>query len=148
MTDDKMAWLRAQLDADEKVAQTCLQSQADRLGVQLGTYHWQAREGGVWLDRYSIAARLSDEHAEHIARWDPARALADINADRRLIQEWRDAESRRLYYERDGEEPFAAEARGYAEAMAKAVRIRAVRFADRPGCPDEWLTDHPERNPR
>jgi hypothetical protein len=67
--------------------------------------------GGVWGD-------LEDEYAEHIARWDPARVLAEVNAKRRILDE----AVRLMSY--DGEFQF--------------LELLALPYADRPGYREEW----------
>lgn len=59
--------------------------------------------------------------AGHIARWDPARVLAEVDAKRRILDwaiVWRD--------------------RDCAPWNADCIRLLALPFADRPGYREEW----------
>ncbi len=59
--DDLVTWLRAQLDDDERVAQSA--------------YYWSPTG---WFD-------VPDSAREHLDRWDPARVLAEVDAKRRIL---------------------------------------------------------------
>lgn len=81
MTDDLVAFLRARLDEDERVALDAL---------PLG--HWEVR------GRHHVykangppslppVASYAIGEAEHIARHDPARVLADVAAKRAIVDQ-------------------------------------------------------------
>lgn len=74
--DDLVAWLRAQLDEDERVALACRYQTWTRDGASIYSGHptdevvdWVYDEGG-W---------------EHIALHDPARVLREVEAKRRIL---------------------------------------------------------------
>lgn len=132
--DDLITWLRAQLDDDERVAHECLQAPADRLGVQLGTYRWEAREDGVWCRNYLVAPRVSDEDGAHIARWDPARVLAEVEAKRRIIERYEDCLARQ-------EDPDYSSIAAHGQAAEYedwVIPALAQPYAGRPGWREEW----------
>ncbi len=77
---DLIEYLRERLDEDEAMARAALTS--DR---------WQADEGCVYADE-EILHRAGEPYAgiqvlvaEHVARWDPARVLAEVAAKRRIV---------------------------------------------------------------
>ena len=96
MSADLVTWLRAALDEDERVARAAI---TEPFPAYRGP---DARPGpppGVWETPHddpvvsSIDMSIYDEgghseaHAAHIARWDPARVLAEIAAKRAIIDE-------------------------------------------------------------
>jgi hypothetical protein len=89
--DDLVTWLRAQLDDDERAARAEL-TPAASISVSLGLSLWEARDVGgpempsVWEGTALIARDLADEHAQHIARWDPVRVLAEVDARRQILE--------------------------------------------------------------
>jgi hypothetical protein len=82
-----------------------------------------------WIKVHDVAsiAAVDDSHmpeylGRHIARWDPARVLADVEADRKLIAE----------FLRCG-----PHTQGHVGLLG-AVKIRAERFADHADYREEW----------
>lgn len=136
MTADLVAWLRAQLDADEQAARAASpgpwtvndESYAETIYDANGQ---DVVSGGRWNGEASVFD--STEDAIHIARWNPARVLAEIDAKRRIIDrylagdtdmgsthgpDWNEPESRQL-----GED---------------VLRLLALPYAGQPGYRDEW----------
>jgi hypothetical protein len=137
MSDDLVTWLRAQLDADEQVA---LAVKDDRYGDN-DTDEWkswaiQYDADEAWPVLTGIGMRLAHSYAdnvitpqrgEHIALWDPARALAEIDAKRQLLDE-------SAYWESvDGPNDPASVSCG-----GSVLAILALPYADRPGYREEW----------
>jgi hypothetical protein len=93
MSEDLIAFVRARLDEDEQVARSCVMTASDSIKVGLSVTLWKARDIGgpelpsVWNGTAVVARELSDEDAEHIARWDPVRVLAEVEAKRRMLNE-------------------------------------------------------------
>lgn len=88
MTDtvsaDLVAWLRAQLDDDERAAL------GGRHNPSVGVLRWTASHsrGAEWLvgnGRELIGWVEGERDADHIARHDPARVLAEVDAKRRVL---------------------------------------------------------------
>jgi len=79
------------------------------------------------------AIARTEPNAEHIARWDPARVLAEVDAKRSILNEWQrwytaedmDYDRRRTEYER-------------AEALSVVVKLLALPYAGREGWREEW----------
>ncbi|MEU1240060.1 DUF6221 family protein [Micromonospora parva] len=125
--DDLVTWLRAQLDEEERVA-LAVPEAARRWTLDGGTIHhghptdevvdWVYLEGG-W---------------EHIARQDPARVLAEVDAKRRILDLFE-------YEQADVSLPWGPPTTvpGTRPATASPVlRLLALPYADRPGYRDEW----------
>lgn len=122
MSEDLVTWLRAHLDEDERVA--------------------NAAGGCDWSN--IIADR--DENI-HIARHDPARVLAEVEAKRRIL------EAVERYFDphpgqpctnldEDGEQTWEP-CELHVERMATAITpyvlpLLALPYADRPGYREEW----------
>jgi hypothetical protein len=86
-------FLKERIDEDEAAAQSCLSG----LGLRPATWANIGRPGGKGAtqvrtdppNRYGTTfpvARAADPEANHIARHDPARVLADCTARRRIIE--------------------------------------------------------------
>lgn len=95
--DDLITWLRAQLDEDERAA---------RAWMPFGT--------PTAADR------------EHIARHDPARVLAEVDAKRRILDECESAIRK------------SAPRSNLNDLGWTVLRPLALPYADRPGYRDEW----------
>lgn len=67
--DELIAWLRQQLDDDERVARQVM-----------------ADPGGVFLDPETDATNVMTI-AAHLYRWPPKRVLAEVEAKRRILDE-------------------------------------------------------------
>ena len=92
MTSDLAAWLRQQLDEDERLARAaCWDDQSDV---------WTARPPQARYEQYTVEDYLGDgvvvvapENADtdavgqHVAEWDPARVLRAVEAKRALLDE-------------------------------------------------------------
>lgn len=123
MTAELVGWLLVQLDDDERKAR-------DAPGA-----------GGCWrLDSKSKVLTVDGDEdafaghgytlgaAEHIARWDPARVLAEVDAKRRIIAACEQAIKSQGIYGEDGQEQLADD----------VLRQIAVPYADRSGYRQEW----------
>lgn len=106
--DELIAFVRAQLDEDERVA----------------------RAAQEWTWRPELAAEFGSP--EHIARWDPARVLAEVEAKRRILDEYKRALDRRRQH------PDDLASIGALLALLSAVKIAAQPYARRPGWHEEW----------
>lgn len=133
--DDLVRWFGEQLDKDARIAHAaCWDDQSDV---------WTARPPQASYERYTVVDYLDDgvvavtpENADvdgvgqHIAEWDPARVLREIDADRKLIAQYSEVA--------DNDVDEMEYAHGWAQALGLAVRLRAAVYADRPGYRDEW----------
>lgn len=158
MTDDLVAFLRARLDEDEQTARAA----ADETGIAawVGSdesgHAWRYQHGGVWGDHdglcseapYVVGTDLRQVQ-DHIARHDPARVLAEVDAKRRMVDEY--AKTVEIM-ERAGARlsttaaalndlpSFTTWARARDEAliMRDWVALLALPFADHPDYRQEW----------
>jgi len=120
MMDDLVTWLRAQLDEDERVARAVPGSGCWSKYIEAGD--GAAIETDPGGDPGAI---IGDEPmAEHMARHDPVRVLAEVAAKRRILDEVVGGLAR--------EERWA---RRFAEHLA---RLLALPCADQPGYREEW----------
>lgn len=120
--NDLVEWLRARLDEDEALARRC---RGER---------WE-REGTEWVFGVPSADTIWFDHSyphvgDHIARWDPARVLAEVEAKRSLLAAYDEA---RAYYSANRSAPA-----GEVHGLWTAVKFSALPYADQPGYRDEW----------
>lgn len=129
--DDLARWLGEQLDEDERIARAATDGPWTRwrggrlhgLGDLIHPVLTPGQKPGAkaaivtasWLD------------ADHIAEWDPARVLREIDAKREVL--------RLATRAHDYHETFM---NGFAAAMEQALRLFALAYADRPGFREEW----------
>lgn len=135
-TNDLTTWLRAQLDEDERVARD---ASGDTWVTGASAGYEYSRPGDVYAiahdgtpARIALGTRcgpdISEEQSsEHIARHDPARVLAEVEAKRRIIALWEEAQSAQ----------FPDEG-GYASALKDVVRLVALPHAGLPGYREKW----------
>lgn len=130
---DLAAWLLEQIAADEQVARDAggkvwtqtLQRYAD--GDELAGSIEDASGDYVVYDE----GRPTAQEATHIARWDPARVLAECAAKRRLITlATEDA--------RNADSAIEGEWGGEHDLSGDLLRGLAMAYADRPGYLEDW----------
>lgn len=111
MTDELVAWLREQVDADERVAQA-------------------AADPECYFDM------LSSSRAEEafMFAFDPARVLAEVAAKRRIIDEL----ERLIIVVGWTEEEHGG---NDTESLRDLLRLLASVYAGRPGWREEWAAD-------
>jgi uncharacterized protein DUF6221 len=122
-----ITWLRAQLDHDEQVAVEARDT--DHSGVFDGT--------GIVVMHAATGTRnvtLISTVATHIADWDPARVLAEVDAKRRML-DWLTRVDE--YMDRDD---MSWHRLGGAIDTDDAVRLLAQPYAGREGWRTEWTT--------
>jgi hypothetical protein len=126
--DDLVAFVKRCLDKDEQVARA---AQALECDVFDGT--------GIVVMHATTGTRsvtLPSTVANHIARWDPARVLAEVEAKRRILDDYDivvsairrvdDVEGNRLLYAR-------------LEARESDIRWLAQPYAGHEGWREEWV---------
>jgi hypothetical protein len=127
-------FLRARLDEDEALARE----------APPGPWHignavdpTQSCNVHTFPGARMVADGLNWLTAEHIARQNPARVLAEVEAKRRLVKE----------FAQTGSEPDTPERRdsphwqgdfGYLQGLARAVHLLASTYADHPDYREEW----------
>ncbi|WP_199562112.1 DUF6221 family protein [Micromonospora deserti] len=129
MTDELVTWLRAQLDDDERIAR-----EAGYRAIAWpanGTWHLEGVEHYVVGEEEAFC---HPHNVEHIARHDPARVLAEVDAKRRILDFLSVAQ---IDVSRPGQPPEFVP--GEAPPIAHPVlRLLALPYAGRPGYRDEW----------
>lgn len=143
MTDELVIWLRAALDEDERMARAVTQGAWKLWGMDVmadpnGTSNYNT---AVFVARTHHHAGLLTHNAQHIATWDPARALAEVDAKRRILDYCEtmfrndriaNSHSNLLFDSmRDKLKLLTIQA-------AKTLRLLALPYADRPGYREEW----------
>lgn len=125
MTDDLVLWLRAQLDADERIARAAIDAEFLTCGQWLarGPYGDDDRYGNIQseLGEQIIEHDLLWPQAAHIATHDPARVLREIEAKRGIVD--------RYAWLRE---------HGDTGGTAWVLPLLALPFADRPGFQESW----------
>lgn len=166
MTDEStlVEWLSAQLDADEQVARKATSGPWEWQG------DWSAHDVDVellrpdpsvepWQQRRVIYAHgehttgfvdVTQQDAAHIARWDPARVLAEVEAKRamlalheRHVQRLPFADllsptGQRLYSEYAVTCSVCGWASSDPTSACETLRLLALPYADRAGYREEW----------
>lgn len=130
MTDDLVAWLTAQLDADEAAALLC-PPWPWRLNAEHDTV--LADDDIEVAEVFALSNNQLRNTAAHIALHNPARVLRGIAAKRALITEWQDR-SKNL-----GAYPTMDV--GIADGLELAIRHLAAVYAGRDGWKEEWAPD-------
>lgn len=124
--DDLVRWLGAQLDEDERIARAVEDRSAPWDGQWMADGNSAVRtyNGHVLFYRHD-SGPLKPGLADHVAEWDPARVLREIDAKRRLVEGLA------------GADPEAGYITGTFTAV-DALRLLALPYADRPGFKEEW----------
>lgn len=131
--DERVAFVRRCLDDDERVAREALHADAVQPGVWITEHHnsethsepnrchiAEDRSGHYW----SVAHEVFIPNAEHIARWDPARVLDEVEAKRRILDDL------------DGE---YLESPSIVDGLSVRVLLSLAQpFAGREGWREEW----------
>lgn len=138
-----MEWLRVQLDKDERIARAaCWDEQSDV---------WTARPPRDRYARYTVVDYLDDgvvvvtpENADddgvgrHVAEWDPARVMREIDAKRGALAQYTAAVDRMDQAMRDDDTAAYRAARVEAQALQPVIRRDAAVYSERPGYREEW----------
>lgn len=107
-------------------------AQNDGESVSLRTVEEYPTRNGWSLPHFVVqSGEVHGSGGEHIARWDPARVLAECQAKRRIVKAWASA--------RDAAND-TGEMRTYGEeeGLEEALRLLALPYADHPDYRDEW----------
>ncbi|MEW2567645.1 DUF6221 family protein [Streptomyces sp. NPDC047070] len=134
MMDDLVQWYGEQLDEDERIAQAATSGPWNRMGQRVLDSSPPSDRLGVGMAVGHAAASADfNETADHIAAWDPARVLLEVEADRRLLATYTDAQATVDAIAH----PDMYDV-GRAQGLKEAVRYRTLRFDSRPGYREEW----------
>ncbi|MFF8406927.1 DUF6221 family protein [Streptomyces sp. NPDC015684] len=135
MTNDLVAFLRARLDESAQIAR-----QAERA---TGSADWRADWRQVAENRFDARIISAPDKpvfdgygridaAEFASRQDPARVLADIEADRALLAQYE------AVADMDTEDAEPEFAYGRAVGLGVAVCYRALKYANHTDYREEW----------
>jgi hypothetical protein len=131
--DDLVQFLRDRLDETAAKARAA----AEELGAD-----WYYDDGFVLArregDQVVTGSQdfLERERGEHIALHDPARVLAEVEAKRRLVDEFAQTGSVPDTPERRASPHWRGDF-GYLQGLARAVHLLALPYADHPDYRDE-----------
>jgi len=138
--DELVVFLRAALDRDEQVA------------CEITAPEWN--EGCSWLAdlrdplpsqrrAYGLPKEwqlLSEADTRHIARWDPARVLAEVQAKRRILDLHVASATQPIA---PGSASARAERTRAREALEAVARLLAQPYAGQDGWRNEWQLSAP-----
>ena len=147
MSSDPVAFAEAQLEEDEATTKAAFDPDFDdgewrydesaQPRPRIIGASWESSlHSGIWdcedpEDDCEQARQLSRAAGEHIARYDPARALREVEAGRRILARHRECPVQNGYCERWTGPEVCPE-------MADLL----VRWAGRPGYDPDWAPDH------
>lgn len=147
---EMIEWLRAQLDADERIARAAIHD------PRYGRDERATADDGVWRTRdhahdecvvWGVGIMIYDEgghtaeQASHIATHDPARVLRQVQAHRAILDEWAKVTQpgmKRPRYSGDAEEWFSGHDAGYVKALEFAIKALLSIYSDRDGYNPDW----------
>lgn len=146
---DLVTFLRARLDIDEQVAREALAGEwrnastsshyEDAAGPSEAVFTALPDAGLTVVARTGARGdRAAMVNAEHIARHDPARVLAEVDAKRRIIARYTSAvedsaEDEDGYYDENRFED--------ARQLVPVLRLLALPYADHPDYRPEWAPE-------
>jgi hypothetical protein len=133
LIDEMITFVRLQLDEDEQKALAIDAKEwaedSSWFKDMLDPLPSQRRERPGWLPMITV------EDVRHIARHDPARVLREVEARRRLIDQY---EAMRAGVEAAAGTILAGAAKVRLGAYEMAVKIMALPYSDHPGFREEW----------
>lgn len=144
--DELVAFLRAALDRDEQVAREAIPGpwEAKWWGVRTAYdfdrpgYIHHGERVGIANNSGTVGNREAEmRNAEHIARWDPARVLAEVQAKRRHIARWEEVNALVLA-EPDQPSMIRNELLSVRKAYLDVIKDDAQPYAGQPGWREEW----------
>lgn len=133
--DELVAFLRAALDRDEQVAREAgpgpwlALTTRDFTGGPDSALDLGGPSGRVVLAGWFDDDPIRPTEAEHIARWDPARVLAEVQAKQRILDPWLPEDQR---------DSVDDEVIHYQLALDDVIRLLAQPYAGQPGWREEW----------
>lgn len=144
---DLVTWLQAQFDTDERLAGDALHPDAVNPGQWTTEHHnskthaepnrchiAEDKGGNYW----SVAHEVFIPNAEHMANWDPARALAEVESKRLILRRWEGLRAEAAHWEAVRDADCLTAARSAEQAVGTLVRALAVAYRHRDGWRQEW----------
>lgn len=136
--DDLARWLTAQLAEDERIARAAARQRgggtwkAERDAREILEIVGEQPHPGAYIP--VILQPDDDETTVHIAEWDPARVLREVEAKRRIVEQHRP-----VGYGGVCLSLCHTRAPGQPQTWpCLTLRLLALPFADRPGFQDSW----------
>lgn len=126
---DLVEFLRARLARDEQMARAC--SGAPWTATPSGTVDTDPGEPDGGEPAY-VATAENEAYAEHIARHDPSRTLAEVAARRQILDEY---EKQSWILGQGHRTPELEAAQDVREGV---LRLLALPYASHPAYQDEW----------
>jgi len=135
-------FLKARLDEDEQAARKAAEICGCHPIAPAWSFHDERTDGRILIadnphpeTRHKLGRRWNGTYqelfaAEHIARWDPARVLAEVEAKRRIIREY---EAAAAYYDQHPDAPA-----GEAHGLYTTLKALALPYADHPDYHKDW----------
>lgn len=158
MTDDLVAFLRARLDQDAAVAQAATPGPWRHDEAK----HWR-KPGTSWFEEAVFAGPSGEEatcvagtgetddqqsmrDAAHIARHDPARVLADVEAKRELVERYEASLKRSVEFRQRADSDAETETQKMQRSheniqllvLLGVVKLLALPYADHPDYREDW----------
>lgn len=133
VTADLVAWLRTQLDEDERLAAAAAPNAwtVDQFTNQMGGEFLVIADYAQGAPAFALRDKST---AEHIATHDPARVLAEVQSKRAILARYEDCERRTEDAEYSRIEALE-QIREYEDFVLPAL---ALPYVDRPGFQEEW----------
>lgn len=145
--DDLLAFLRARVDDDERLARTAAEGISVWHDGSVGET-WATDRGlvfgakvALWDCEGADSLCMPEATAAHVARHDPARVLADVVAKRKIIdgiQMCRPCGEGRRCVQHDSSAGSPTITRPAHPVDEQLVRLLALPYADNPGYREEW----------
>ncbi|MFI1161411.1 DUF6221 family protein [Streptomyces sioyaensis] len=147
MTEQLVAFLRARYDEDEEAARAATpgpwewtpeQDLWDQNGptlIRAGHDGYEDRPLTTVLEGWGHDAwgmHVTEENQTHIARHNPARVLAEVEAKRAIVDRYAEVQ------EMDREDAEPEFAYGRAVGLGQAVRLLALPYQEHPDYRPEW----------
>jgi hypothetical protein len=136
--DELVAFLRACLDEDEKLAHAVIKGGQAHLGSagQWNTYMEGGDDGwAIEDDAAGLAPGIigGKPMADHIARHDPARVLREAASKRRVLDDYRITRVAVARTQGATDSMYAGR-----DALSQVLRVLASAYSDQPGYRAEW----------
>ena len=131
---DLLAFIRSQLDEDERVARAVPEApwggRSDSTGYPDIISVPRDQQHG--RDEIVLSDVWRDGIVDYATRFDPARVLAEVDAKRRILDEYDKALNRRRQW------PGDLSSAGALLTMVHVVKLLALPFAGHPDYREEW----------
>ncbi|MFD3999866.1 DUF6221 family protein [Streptomyces rubiginosohelvolus] len=148
MTDALVAFVKARLDDDERVACAARDDvgEAEWIGSQESGHPWRYQHQGVWGEHDGlcseappVAETASRPVQDHIARHDPARTLREIEAKRQLLDEHQDVNDGSCGTCVDGKWGYPTHGGSSPQSYpCRTLRLLALPYSGHPEYKEAW----------